>query len=143
MRFSTLILIGVATLGVAFAHSKFKTSSPKDGSTIKAAPSSVKIDFDSGVDTKFGIFKVYRLEQPPTSPAAIETAVEKMADAMIAKKNDASARADAGAVNKGMSRTLEIKLKPKLQPGVYAVMWRAVGEDTHVIEGSMWFKYKP
>jgi methionine-rich copper-binding protein CopC len=148
MRFSSVILIGVAALGIAvfgaaLAHSKFKTSSPKNNSTVKVMPSSVKIEFNSGVDTQFGIFKVYRLEKPPTNSQAIEAAAEKMANTMLPKKNDASARADAGAVNKGVTKSLEIKLKPKLQPGVYTVMWRAIGEDTHVIEGSLWFKYKP
>jgi methionine-rich copper-binding protein CopC len=146
MRFATPIFVGVAALVLTtatLAHSKFKTSTPKDGSTVTVMPSSVKVNFNSGVDTQFGIFKVYRLEKPPATSSAIENAVEKMAETLIAKKNDASARADAGAVNKGMSKTLEIKLKPKLQPGVYAVIWRAVGEDTHVIEGNLWFKYKP
>ncbi len=143
MRFFIAIVISVAALGGALAHSKFKTSFPKDSSTIKVMPGSVKIEFNSGIDTQFGIFKIYRLEKPPTNTQAIEAAVEKLADTILPKKNDASARADVGAVNKGMTKGLEIKLKAKLQPGVYAVMWRAVGEDTHVIKGSMWFKYKP
>lgn len=55
---TTLFLIASFVL----AHADFESSNPEDGAFMQVAPLIVKLVFDEDVDTKFSVFKVYKLE---------------------------------------------------------------------------------
>ena len=135
---------GVALVGIALAHSKVKKSTPVDGEIIKAVPKVVKLEFDEGLVTTFSTFKVYKLETKSKDSEKLEAEAEALAEKLTMKKDDAKARADAGF--KGMSdetTKITVNLKMGLKPGVYVVMWRLLGTDTHTVSGNLWFQFKP
>jgi copper resistance protein C len=139
-----VLATSVAFVGIAFAHSKVKKSSPKDGEIVKVMPKVVKLEFNEGVVTKLSTFKVYKIETKSKDSEKLEAEAEALASKLTMKKNDASARADAGFKGDSDETTkFTINLKPGLKPGVYVVMWRLLGTDTHTVSGNIWFQFKP
>ncbi len=139
-----VLAASLALVGIAFAHSKVKKSSPKDGEIIKVMPKAVKLEFDEGLVTKFSTFKVYKLITTSKDSEKLEAEADALADKLTMKKNDASARADTGFEGEADETTkISVNLKPGLKPGVYVVMWRLLGTDTHTVSGNLWFQFKP
>jgi copper resistance protein C len=141
---SHVFVATIALVGIALAHSKVKKSTPIDGEIIKVMPKVISLEFDEGLVTKFSTFKVYKLETTSKDSEKLEAQAEALAEKLTLKKNDQNARADAGF--KGMSdetTKVSVNLKPRLKPGVYVVMWRLLGTDTHTVSGNIWFQYKP
>jgi methionine-rich copper-binding protein CopC len=139
------IVAVVMVLGVVLAHSQLKTSSPRDGSTTKTAPKIVTLEFNEGIEIAFSSLCAIRL------PVAVGVADHDKADAEAAKyiakiksPELEKIRVDNGQItpSKGQTRKVQIGLKP-LQAGWYAVIWRALGTDTHPVSGSMTFRVKP
>ncbi len=143
----TLSLLFAATfalIGIALAHSKVKKSNPIDGEIIKVMPKSISLEFDEKLVTQFSTFKVYKLTTKSKDSEKLEKEAEALAAKMTMVKNDANARADTGF--KGMAdetTKISVNLKSGLKPGVYVVMWRLLGTDTHTVSGNLWFQYKP
>ena len=132
----TLFLLLASSL--AFGHSELVSSTPANGSTVKTMPSVVQLKLDDAVEMAFSSFKVYAYTGTVTNGK-----LRAFASAKTALKNDAAARADAGTTSTGTTKTVSLKLKPKLNSGVYVVMWKALGADTHTVDGYIYFTYKP
>jgi copper resistance protein C len=139
-----ILLIACAALfGVVFAHSKPSKIVPANGSSVKSI-SVVKITFDEAIEAGFSTFKVY-----PYSGALTDAAMDVFSEAKLKLKNDAATRADLKTTvlglttGSGTTKTIEITLKPKLKTGVYLVMWRILGTDTHGVNGNSYFRIKP
>ena len=135
---SLLFVAVLMLLSLALAHSELVSSTPDNGSRVKTMPSSVELKLDDAVEMAFSSFKVYAYSGMVTNAQ-----LKAFASAKTALKNDAAARADAGTSSTGTTKTVSLKLKPKLKPGVYVVMWKALGADTHTVEGYIYFTYKP
>ena len=133
-----LMCFALALLGVVYAHSELASSSPANGAVIKTMPAVVKLNFSGGVETDFSSFKVYQYTAEVTRGQ-----LRYFAKQMMALKNDASKRSDAGTSTTGTSSSVTIKLKPSLKPGVYVVMWHLLSVDTHTVDDFAYFTYKP
>ncbi len=133
-----LSFIAVLLLGWALAHSELTSSTPTNGGVIKAMPAKVTLNFAESIESDFSTFKVYKYTGEVTRGQ-----LRYFAKQQTALKNDAAARADAGVTASGTTRTVELKLKPGLKPGVYVVMWKALSSDTHTVEDYTYFVYKP
>jgi copper resistance protein C len=137
----TLALIGL--LSLALAHSKPIKIVPANGSSVKSV-SAVKITFDEAIEAGFSTFKVYLY-----TGALTNSAMNAFSDTKLKLKNDAAARADIKTTvlgvttGSGSTKTIEISLKPKLRAGMYLIMWRVLGTDTHGVNGNSYFRIKP
>ena len=107
----TALLLGA---GVAWGHAFLERAEPRVGSTVKAAPSQVRVWFSEALEPAFSTLEVVneRGERVDRGPAQV----------------DAASRA-----------LLLVPLKP-LGPGTYRVRWRVLSVDTHVTEGDFTFR---
>ncbi len=129
-------ILAALLLSVALSHSEPFETNPANGAGVKTMPKSVRITFDEAIEGAFSSFKVYVYAGEVT-----KAKLQAFATSKIALKDDASARADAGADSSGTTKTVAIALKPALKPGVYVVMWRVLGVDTHTVEAYSYFRY--
>jgi copper transport protein len=97
----------------ANAHAVLVRSSPTDGARLDRAPSQVTLIFDEPVGLVPGAVRVIGLD-------------------------GSRADTDAGRLT-GAGDTIVIALRPNLPTGSYAVTWRVVSADTHVVTGSIRF----
>jgi copper resistance protein C len=135
---SVLLIAALILSSLVLAHSELVSSTPANGSTVKTMPSAVRLNLDDAVEMAFSTFKVYAY-----TGAVTNGKLQTFASTKTALKNDLNARADAGTTSEGTTKTVSLKLKPQLKPGVYVVMWKALGADTHTVEGYIYFTYKP
>ena len=107
----TALLLGA---GVAWSHAFLERAEPRVGSTVKAAPSQVRVWFSEALEPAFSTIEVV---------------------------NQAGERVDRGParVDAASPAMLRIPLKP-LAPGAYRVKWRVLSVDTHVTEGDFTFR---
>jgi copper resistance protein C len=139
-----VLAASLALVGIALAHSKVKKSNPKDGEIVKVMPKAVKLEFNEGVVASLSTFKVYKLITKSKDSEKLEAEAEALAEKLTMKKDDAKARADSGFKGDADETTkFTVNLKSGLKPGVYVVMWRLLGTDTHTVSGNLWFQYKP
>ncbi len=139
-----LLAASLTLVGIAVAHSKVKKSNPKDGEIVKVMPKTIKLEFDEGLVTQFSRFKVYKLITKSKDSETLEAEAETLAAKLILKKGDENTRADTGFKGEASETTkVTVSLKPGLKPGVYVVMWRMLGTDTHAVSGNIWFQFKP
>jgi copper resistance protein C len=137
MKYIALILVALGA-SVALAHSYLTRSSPSAGQTVRVMPKAVALEFSEPIETGFSIFKVYPL---PASSNVNQTAADLRAKVLMLK-DDADARADVGLVSQvSPAAKLELKLKDKLEPGRYVVMWRALSVDGHTTTDQFVFRY--
>lgn len=139
-----ILATSLTLIGVALAHSKVKKSTPLDGEIVKVMPKTVTLEFDEKLVTQFSKFKVYKLETKSRDSEKLEAEAETLAEKMTLKKGDENARADAGFKGMAAETTkVTVNLKSGLKPGVYVVMWRLLGADTHTVSGNLWFQFRP
>lgn len=100
----------------ASAHAFLKTATPAVGSTIKTAPTKVRIDFTEGVEPKFSSIRVM--------------------DAQGAQVDDGTVHLEEGDTH------LAVGLK-SLAPGRYTVSWHVTATDTHHTQGTFTFTVAP
>jgi methionine-rich copper-binding protein CopC len=107
----TALLLGA---GVARGHAFLERAEPRVGSTVKAAPSQVRVWFTEALEPAFSTLEVV---------------------------NQAGDRVDRGPtrVDAASRALLQVPLKP-LGPGTYRVKWRVLSVDTHVTEGDFTFR---
>jgi methionine-rich copper-binding protein CopC len=107
----TAILLGA---GVAWSHGFLERAEPRVGSTVKTAPSQVRVWFTEPLESAFSTLEVVNQsgERVDRGPARIDAASPAM---------------------------LQVPLKP-LGPGTYRVKWRVLSVDTHVTEGDFTFR---
>ena len=106
----------LATPAVASAHAFPTTATPAVGSTIKTAPTEVRINFTEGVEPKFSSITVM--------------------DAQGSRVDDGPVHLEQGDTH------LAIGLKP-LAPGKYTVSWYVTATDTHHTQGKFAFTIAP
>ncbi len=108
-----LVLAPAAVL----AHSFLERAEPRAGSTLKAAPAEVRLRFTERLEAAFSTVRV---------------------------TDEAGKRVDRGEaqMDTGAPRELRVPLEP-LGPGRYAVHWRVLSVDSHVVEGSFTFRVAP
>lgn len=107
----TALLLGA---GVAWGHAFLERAEPRVGSTVKAAPSQVRVWFTEALEPAFSTLEVVNQsgERVDRGPARVDAASPAM---------------------------LQVPLKP-LGPGTYRVKWRVLSVDTHVTEGDFTFR---
>lgn len=100
--------------GVAWGHAFLERAEPRVGSTVKAAPSRVRVWFSEALEPAFSTLEVM---------------------------NQAGERVDRGParVDAANPALLQVPLTP-LGPGTYRVKWRVLSVDTHVTEGDFTFR---
>jgi copper transport protein len=108
---SCVTVVGLA--GPAAAHAVLDSSSPQDGARLEHAPATVTLTFDEAV-------------QPiPASDEVISAT---------------GVRVDTGRLTQSADgTTIVLPLRPGLPTGTYAVTWRVVSADTHIVGGSITF----
>ena len=104
------IALALCVLGsVAQAHSHLESSTPKEGSTVSAAPSSIELKFSEAVTvTALSILKGDGKPQP------------------------------LGPLPKAPTGKISVA-PPALEPGKYAVNYRVVSDDNHIMSGTLHF----
>lgn len=110
------VLSGVTVVGLAgpaSAHAVLDSSSPQDGARLDHEPATVALTFDEAV-------------QPiPASDEVISVT---------------GVRVDTGrSTQSADGTTIVLPLQPDLPAGTYAVTWRVVSADTHIVGGSITF----
>jgi len=107
----TALLLGA---GVAWGHAFVERAEPRVGSTVKTAPSQVRVWFTEALEPAFSTLEVV---------------------------NQSGDRVDLGParVDPVSPTVLQVPLKP-LAPGTYRVKWRVLSVDTHVTEGDFAFR---
>src|SRR5437773_9296806 len=110
----SLFLIVLTGAGRVEAHAFLKDAEPGVGSTIQASPSEVRIRFTENIEPAFSSIQVFD---------ASGKEVDKR-DVHLDRSDHA---------------LLHISL-PRLDAGIYKVVWRVISVDKHVTNGSFTFR---
>ena len=100
--------------GGASGHAFLDRAEPRVGSTVKIAPTQVRVWFTEQLEAAFSTLEVL---------------------------NERGERVDDGPPQTAESNPdmLQVHLKP-IGPGTYRVKWRVLSVDTHVTEGAFTFR---
>ena len=114
------MIVGATLLlgaGAAWGHAFLERAEPRVGSTVRTAPSQVRVWFTENLEPAFSTLEVW---------------------------NQDGKRVDAGTaeVSPASPTMLHVSLKT-LGPGTYRVKWRVLSVDTHVTEGNFTFRVAP
>lgn len=113
-----ILAAAVAATPVANAHPQLKAAGPAPGSTVKASPKALRIQFSEGIELPL---------------SGVEVTNEK-------GEKQSTGQASLAPSDKAQ---LIVPLTGTLTPGKYTVTWHAVGDDTHHVEGRYNFEVKP
>ena len=119
--FKTILKIIILTIlpALAFAHSPLKSVDPIDKAVLTEAPTEYKMIFKSKAKLiKFEILKQAEEKDKEPSPLKLNYKPSKL-----------------------WCESHVVKL-PKINNGSYEVRWRAMGEDGHVLKGTLNFEVK-
>jgi hypothetical protein len=111
--FAICTILSLSAASMALAHPRVLRATPAVGGTVAAAPSEVTIRFNEKLEPAFS------------------SVVVRDSDGKQVDKGD-------GALDKKDRQLMRASLQP-LTPGVYKVEWRAVGTDTHKVNGDFTF----
>ena len=137
-------VIGTALIGFTLAHASLRSANPDRNTVVKAMPKTVTLEFTEPFEVRFSSFKVYRLDTKASTISEAQNEAQALLDRVIGLKDDLNARADQGTnLSDGTAARIELKLRDKLEPGYYVVMWRVLSVDTHTTEDYLVFRYKP
>lgn len=129
-----LSVLTAALLSFALAHAELQKSVPAEGAKVPA-PKQIVLTFTEGVQVRFSTFKVYRVGDSGDS-LKVGGLAGQLVTKVLDLKNDASERADVGLVTRtGTHEQVTLRLRSKLAPGAYVVMWKALSDDTHPVTG--------
>ncbi len=124
----------------ASAHTAVTGLTPAAFATV-SAPKAVQLTFSEPIDLHFATFKVYPF--PETGDQlALNRAAADLTKARISVKNDEAVRADTAPKLSGMAARLGLPLKTGLKSGNYAVIWRILSDDGHVVTGQSVFSVR-
>ena len=119
--FKTILKIFILTMlpALAFAHSPLKSVDPIDKAVLTEAPTEYKMIFKSPAKLiKFEILKQAEEKDKKPLPLKLNHKPSKL-----------------------WYESHVVKL-PKISTGSYEVRWRAMGEDGHVLKGTLNFEVK-
>ena len=114
------VIVGATLLlgaGAAWGHAFLDRAEPRVGSTVRTAPSQVRVWFTENLEPAFSTLEVW---------------------------NQDGKRVDGGPaeVSAASPTMLQVSLKT-LGPGTYRVKWWVLSVDTHVTEGNFTFRVAP
>jgi methionine-rich copper-binding protein CopC len=112
---TSAVLLAMAT--AASAHPQLKSAGPAPGSVVTASPKALRIQFNEAIATAFSGVDVTN-EKGEKQTTGKPTSAEKDKAQLI------------------------VPLTGTLAPGKYTVVWHAVGDDTHRVEGKYQFTVK-
>jgi copper resistance protein C len=117
MRGVLTVLALLGLVSAAAAHGVLERTEPRGGSTLKAAPSAVRLHFTGAIEPAYSRVQVV---------------------------NGGGQRVDLGdsSVDAANRALLRVSL-PALPPGRYTVAWRVLSIDSHVTEGEFTFRVAP
>lgn len=119
----------------SFAHAYLVAATPAPGSDVATPPSEITITFSENVETRFSLFKVYRLERPPSDTKELVKAAKALLEDKLLLTDDAETRADSGmTTTEQQSSVITLGMKDDLPSGTYVVMWRVLSVDTHTTD---------
>ncbi len=134
-RFILIALVSFLLTGAVLAHSYLTSSSILANSILKTMPDKLTLEFSEPLEVNFSTFKIYKLENKNTDKNKLKLEVEAFITKVIPLKNDLLNRSDDGLITTAeQAATIKIKLKPKLKPGFYVVMYRVLSVDTHITQ---------
>ena len=114
MSRALLLVVVVAIAATASAHGVLERTEPRGGSTLKAAPAQVRLQFTGAIEPAYSQVRVL--------------------DGGGRRVDLGDSRVDAD--NRAL---LRVSL-PELPPGRYKVAWRVLSVDSHVTEGDFTFR---
>ena len=114
LRASLALAVLLLGAGAAWGHAFLERAEPRVGSTVKSAPTRVRVWFTEALEPAFSTLEVV---------------------------NQAGNRVDLGPaqIDAASPALLQVRLKP-LGPGIYRVKWRILSIDTHVTGGDFTFR---
>ena len=151
LRSLALVLLLLA-VGPALAHADYLASDPPRDAVLAAPPTQVELTYTEPAETRFSVFKVYRLDHPTLDDATLAQPdflrLNGLAGLLVADvlqlRGDEEARADLGLVDpEPRTDRVVLALKPDLADGAYVVMWRVLATDTHPTQGHFVFVVSP
>lgn len=109
-----LALLVTLVAGGALAHSFLERAEPRPGSTVKVAPTEVRLRFTERLEPAFSTVQV---------------------------TDEKGRRVDRGETQTepGSPRQLRVPLEP-IGTGRYTVRWRVLSIDSHIVEGDFSFR---
>lgn len=111
------VLASCTAVELANAHAQLKAAGPAPGSTVNASPKAIRIEFNEPVEVKFsGIELTNEGGQKQTTGTA--------------------------SIMPNDKKQMIVPVNGELAPGKYTVVWHAVGDDTHRVEGRFNFEIK-
>lgn len=115
MTRALLILTFLGLASVASAHGVLQRTEPRGGSTLKSAPTQVRLQFTGAIEPAYSQIRVLD------------------GDGRRVDLGDSRVDPDNRAL-------LRVSLPPGLRPGRYNVAWRVLSVDSHVTEGDFTFR---
>lgn len=114
-----LVAAAILTLGVtlATAHAVLVRSSPAAGSVLKRAPKEIRLSFNENIEPRFSSITLNRDDGGKVETASVTADPRKRTDLVLPLS--------------------------ELQPGKYQVQWQVTSTDTHRINGSFAFEFRP
>jgi hypothetical protein len=136
-RIAAVVAVLALLAGTATGHAYLKLSDPAEDGTVAVLPQAVRLVFTEPVEVRFSVFKVYRVDADPEwDLRRINAVAGALVSRVLALRGDEADRADAGLQTGDRTTTdVTIRLRPDLQRGPYAVMWRVLSIDTHTTQG--------
>lgn len=118
-RFGTLVAVAALSLATAAnAHPQVKAAGRAPGSVVNSSPKALRIQFNEAIEIAFSGVDVTNEKGEKQPTGAATTAANDKAQ-------------------------LIVPLTGTLAPGKYTVVWHAVGDDTHHVDGKYSFEVKP
>lgn len=134
-------LIGALLLSSpALAHTAVTSVQPGAHASVRA-PTAVTVTVSEAIPLKFATFKVYPLPVGGDR-LTLNRAAATLAKTVVGAKNDAAQRADLWRGGEGQRALIHVPLKPRLKAGAYALLWRFLSADGHVVSGQSVFYVK-
>jgi len=148
-RLLALLIAVVATLAGAHAHLADSVPAADSLTPFDQAPGVVTLRFTEGVELAFSTFRLVRVEHELDVES--DTFTMRLNALAAQLMPDALARRDAEDIDvtfelapaRGTADSLELLLQEPLQPGSYALFWRVLSVDSHVVEGFLVFTILP
>ena len=130
------LFLVLALSSSALAHTAVTSIQPGAHQTV-SAPKAVSMSFNEAIPLKFATFRVYPL--PAGDKPSLDRAAAALTKTALLNKADLGGRVDTWAGGSGQAAAVKVPLKPGLKAGAYALVWRFLSDDGHVVTGQSVF----